>query len=432
MNIKTAENQLIEAKHLLEQARDLLSAENVSDEQRAEATSLRDRATKMKRDASLMSEIDREAKSMIRIETDSAREPIVPSDGFKSMGEWLEAAVEAKSGGQRDPRLQWMARDPEDVALDQARGKKALSGTAGATGGFLMPETFVAQMQAVMINSGLVMPRVTRIPMSSRTVVLPVLDHTQNLAAGRPRQFGGVIAFYQNEGDSSEESEPKFKEHTLTAHELTVYTEASNSLLADSGISLEAFMLSEMGLIGALNWTVEYEVFQGTGVGQPRGIIGAPVTISINRESANLVQYDDLADMDAAVIPSARLAWFASISVKKQLRTLQDPEGHYIWADAREGFPATLLGYPIFFTDKQPALGDTGDIVLGDFSYYLFGDRQAPTLDVSVEANFRRNRTAYRLIHRHDGGPWMTAPLTLSDGETVVSPFVQLDTSSAS
>lgn len=431
MNIKTAERQLAEAKGLLEQARTLLSGESVTEEQRSEALSLRERATKMRQDADLLGAIDREAKGLITAEQEKASEATAqdrPGE-FKRFGEFVEAVVEAKSGGARDPRLKWVARDPEDLAVDQARGKgvKALSGTAGATGGFLMPETFVSDLQVAMMEGSQVLPRVTMIPMGSRTVTLPVLDYTQSLPEGEPRQFGGVQAFYQNEGAESEDSEPKFREHTLTAHEMTVYTEASNSLLADSGISLEAFLNSGMGMLGALNWKTEYKFFRGTGTGQPLGILNAPCTIAVEREASNDVKYLDLARMDEAALPSTRLAWYATINLKAVLRTLKDDEGNLIWGEAANGMPATLLGYPIFFTDKLPRKGTTGDIALADWSYYLFGDRQSPTLDVSTEVNFRRNRTAYRLIHRHDGGPWMNAPMTLADTVTQVSPFVVLD-----
>ncbi|MCK6580351.1 MAG: phage major capsid protein [Anaerolineae bacterium] len=428
MNIKTAEKQLVEAKRLLEQARDLLSQETVTDEQRAEATALRERAMKMRSDADLLHSIESATKNLVVAETEE-KNAEKPAGQWGDFGDYVGAILEAKAGGQRDPRLFWVPRDSEDIKMDQqqSRARKALSGATGATGGFLMPEQFLPAMQQAMLTQSTVMPRVTRIPMAARTVNLPVVDYTQTLPEGEPRQFGGVQAFYQNEGDESEDSEPKFREHTLTAHELAIYTEANNSLLADAGVSLEAFLNSSMGMGGALTWKIEYKLFRGTGVGQPLGIVNAPCTIAVAREAANLVEYLDLARMDENALPSSGLAWWASISLKSQLRMLKDDANNNIWAEAAAGLPATLLGYPIYFTDKLPRIGSKGDIVLADWSYYLFGDRQAATLDVSAEASFRRNRTAFRLIHRHDGSPWMNAPMTLADTLTEVSPFVVLD-----
>ncbi|MDZ4768368.1 MAG: phage major capsid protein [Chloroflexota bacterium] len=423
MNVKTAWEQVAEAKRLLEQARDLLTKDVVSDTDRSDAAVLREQATKLRSDAEALALIEREAKAMPKpIEGKMARADV--ADDFETFGEFIVAAREAKATGRSDPRLKYMARDADEVGASQ---RKALSGTAGASGGFLMPERWIAELNSVMLETSTVLPRVTTIPMSTRTVSLPVVDYARALPEGEPRQFGGVQAYYQDEGVESVESEPRFREHTLTAHELAVYTEANNSLLADSAVSLEAFLASGMGMQGALMWKIEHKIFNGNGVGQPLGILNAPATIAVPRELTGEVDYLDLARMDEKTLPSGKLAWFASISMKTRLRTLKDDANQLIWASAGSGLPATLLGYPIYFTEHLPRIGGRGDIVLADMSYYLFGDRQAATLDVSTEANFRRNRTGYRMIHRHDGSSWMNAPITLSDTVTQVSPFVVLD-----
>lgn len=414
---------------MLRKASEILGEENLTDERRQEAASLREQARKIKGDADLLREIESEAQGMINTAAAAAEAETKAGagmgGGFATFGEFLEAVVETKASGRLDSRLSHFVDTNDDVD-QQKRGRKALAGTSGAAGGFLIPEQFIAQLQSVILQSSDVLARTTRMPMSSRTLTLPVVDYNQSLPAGVPPMFGGTQAFYDDEGAILEESEPKFREFTLTAHELTVYTEANNSLLADSAISLEAFLNSNMGMLGALMWKIEYSIFRGNGTGMPKGVLNSAAAITINRETDDSVEYIDLALMDEAAFPSARLAWYASISLKSKLRTLKDENGNYIWAEARDGLPATLLGYPVFFTDKLPRIGTTGDLVLADMGYYMFGDRQAATLDASAEANFRRNRTAYRLIHRHDGAPWMNAPLTLADTVTQVSPFILL------
>jgi len=428
MNAKNAETQLIEAQHLLKQAGDLLRQDDVSDDDRARAADLRDRAKRMKTNADLMRQIETEAKGALVAEVAAAQarqtEWQAAAEGkFRSFGEFISALVRMKKSGTIDPRIGGMFTDGDD-----ARQQKALSGEEGALGGFLIPEQFIPNLQTVMVEGSTALARVTRLPMSTRTVTFPVIDYTQSLPAGEPRQFGGVQAFYENESAELEESEPKFRDFTLTAHELTVYTEANNSLLADAALSLEAFLNSDMGMIGAARWKTDYKILRGTGVGQPLGILNAGATLSVPRGTANTVTFTDLANMEEAAIPSSRLEWRAHITLKAKLRDLRDTADRLLWTEARDGFPATLLGYPIEFTEKLPNLGTRGDLLLADFSYYLYGDRQAPTLNVSDQANFRRNRMAYRLILRHDGRPWMNAPLTLSDAQTQVSPFVVLGT----
>lgn len=429
MNSKRAHEQLLEAQKLLGDAQDLLRKENVTDADRAAAADLRERALKMKRDAELMHQIEQDAKVMIaeaeeRAEqTDREAKRAAPSE-FKTFGEFVVAVQKAKAGGRIDPRLM-LHDDPEDDVARQQR--KALSGEEGATGGFLIPGEYRSDFQTVMVSRSVALNRVQRLPMTSRTLTLPVMDYNQSLPVGVPRQFGGVQVFYDSEGADMEESEPKFRDHTLTAHEVTAYTETNNSMLADSAVSLEAFLQSDMGLIGALAWKIDWSIFRGTGVGQPLGILNSPVALPAARATDDTVSYADVVGMDDLALPSPNLVWYASISLKGQLRNLKDDAGNLIWASARDGLPATLLGYPIFFTDILPKLGTAGDLVLADMSKYLFGDRQAVTLDASTHVKFKRNRTAYRLIHRHDGGPWMNAALTLADTETEISPFVYLD-----
>ena len=100
----------------------------------------------------------------------------------------------------------------------------------------------------------------------------------------------------------------------------------------------------------------------------------------------------------------------------------------YVWIDnAREGVPMTLFGYPIYFTENCPTLGQRGDLILADWSKYVIGLRQDVTVDASMHYAFVDDVTTWRAVSRIDGRPWLSAPLTLRDGTTEVSPFVVLD-----
>ena len=94
--------------------------------------------------------------------------------------------------------------------------------------------------------------------------------------------------------------------------------------------------------------------------------------------------------------------------------------------DATKGAPSTLLGYPVRFTEKNPRIGTVGDVLLIDPLYYLIGDRQATTVESTQFDMWRYDQTSWRVVHRVDGQPWLSAPLTYQDGTTQVSPFVML------
>jgi HK97 family phage major capsid protein len=89
----------------------------------------------------------------------------------------------------------------------------------------------------------------------------------------------------------------------------------------------------------------------------------------------------------------------------------------------------TLLGLPIVVSEKARAVGTAGDINLVDFGFYLFGDRQAMSARQSEDFRFQNDVTAFRVIERVDGRPWLASAITPQNGGATLSPFVQLTTS---
>ena len=135
MNLKSAENQLLEAQSLLRKATDILGEDDVTDARRAEAASLRERARKFKGDADLMRQIESEAKGLLAAEIAHGRHQDRAGFGhFGTFGEFLEAVVETKATGRMDSRLHRFTESDEDGA--PRRSRKAIAGTSGAAGAF--------------------------------------------------------------------------------------------------------------------------------------------------------------------------------------------------------------------------------------------------------------------------------------------------------
>ena len=172
----------------------------------------------------------------------------------------------------------------------------------------------------------------------------------------------------------------------------------------------------------------DYAFLRGTGAGQPLGVINAGATITVARQAvATPIQYVDLVNMLEEFLPSARGVWCITQGALSNMMTIQDPEGHYIWQpNAREGVPQTIFGIPVYFTEKLPTIGNAGDVLLADFRYYLLGDRQATTIESTKFDYWRYDQTSWRVVHRVDGRPWLSSPLTLVDGTETISPFVIL------
>jgi HK97 family phage major capsid protein len=329
---------------------------------------------------------------------------------------------------QRDPRLQpFKEKSPKRGKMEEKQMVEAV----GASGGFLVPTEFLAQLQAVMGEQSIVRNRATIIRMRRRALQIPVLDQTATGTAGVPAWFGGMQAYWVAEATAKTLTEATFRQIELVAHKLIMYTRASDELLDDSAISLSDFLMGPMGFAGCITWMEDYAFLRGTGAGQPLGVITAVnrPTIVVARAVAGAIGIADLANMMMNFLPSGRGVWVISQSAMASMIQLAGPAGNpaYWWQPSgRDGVPGVLLGLPVIWSEKSPALGSQGDVLLADFNYYLVGDRQATTIESTEYDYWRYDQTSWRAVHRVDGQPWLSAPLTYQDQATTVSPFVIL------
>jgi HK97 family phage major capsid protein len=153
-------------------------------------------------------------------------------------------------------------------------------------------------------------------------------------------------------------------------------------------------------------------------------------TIVVPRAVALQISIEDIFDMVTA-FQGRRPVWIAHQSTMRQILGLNGPaasgDPHYVWiGNGRDQQPTTLMGYPVLFVENAEVLGTMGDIGLYDLTKYLIGDRQMVTLDASKHYQFKYDLTSWRAVHRVDGRPWLSAPITYRDGVTTVSPFVIL------
>jgi HK97 family phage major capsid protein len=175
----------------------------------------------------------------------------------------------------------------------------------------------------------------------------------------------------------------------------------------------------------------------GTGVGEPLGFLGAgnPAAISVATEAGQAIDtilYENIVHMYARMLPSSlnKAVWLISPDTIPELYTMAlsvGTGGNSVFvANASGPGPQTLFGRPIIITEKAGKLGDLGDINFVDLSYYLLGDRQSMSASSSTDYKFGNDQTAFRIIQRVDGRPWMQSALTPKNGGNTLSPFVSL------
>lgn len=354
---------------------------------------------------------------------------------------------EAREGARRFRRARVGDVDPEYCLCDflarvragDRRGlekvyKAALSEDYGSVGGYLLPVELSTQLYDVIAEKALVRPRARVVPMGRLTTTVPVPDYATLQSSGTSPFFGGMKFTWTQTGTESTrtltETEPAWRGVELTAHELAGYLLASNDLLNDAAPGTEAFL---RGLIGAAAAAAEDTAFLvGTGTGQPLGMQTCAAALSVTRATATDFKPADAVAMAGKLLPSSwgRSIWAVHPLVLPKLMVFSAPTYQANEPDTPgPGAPVGyLLQHPVFVTERVPALGTAGDVILCDPTLYLVGDRRAAAVEVSAHepSAFLRNQSAIRLVHRVGGQPALSASVRLADASTVVSPYVYL------
>jgi len=310
--------------------------------------------------------------------------------------------------------------------------QNAMSSIKPSDGGFLIPEILRAELLRVALERAIVRSRARVIPMDSLTVPFPTVDSTSNVSS----VFGGVVGYWTEEGATLTESRPRFGRVELRAQKLVLYTEVPNELIRDSQPSMEAF-IGEI-FPEALAWFEDVAFFIGKGVGEPLGFLNAPAAINITRTgSGQNIDWPDIANMYSRMLPQSldRAVWIVSPDSIPNLLTMPFAVGGTTtpmllggagFSSGNDSQPLTILGCPVIVSEKAAATGVTGDINFVDFGFYLVGDRQAMSARQSEDFRFNQDVTAFRVIERVDGRPWLMSPITPQNGGATLSPFVKL------
>lgn len=418
---------------LLKDAETILTKTDATPEERGQAYKMVEESKGLVKDIEALLQIKEagEAIAAKAITAGGSSKPEPQATGFKTLGELLAEIHAVKHQGKPNRRLK-MFRDNSEPAEPQTgengwpETKQAVE-NSGAAGGFLVPtETGTTLLQWEDTGDNMIAEsRATKIPMKRRSITFPVLHQTAT-TVGVPHWWGGVQAAWTEEASYKTETEPTFDQVELVAHKLVCYSEASDELLEDSIVSLEAILRAAFG--GATSWERQNAFINGTGAGMPMGIIGAAATIAVAPQAVNALAVQDFTTM-LMNFQGRNPIWMMSRRWMDQLLRLNGPVGNpeYVFIpNAREGAPATLFGFPVYYVEQMPLPGQDGSVLLVDWSKYLIGDRTSITIDSTKAYRFRYDLTSWRCVSRVDGQPWLRAPLTYSDGTTHVSPFVKL------
>lgn len=328
-------------------------------------------------------------------------------------------------------RAAWHLNTNVEDRAKMDRIRNAYSSVVPAEGGFLVPETLRSQLLQIALESSVVRSRATVVPMEAPRVPFPMIDSTTNSGS----VFGGMIGYWGEESATLTDSAARFGRATLDAKKLTGFAAVPNELLQDSLISFAA--LIESLWPQALAFFEDVAFMTGSGAGEPLGCLGAgnPAALEVAAEAGQPVDtivYENIIKMYARMLPSSlsKAIWVCSPETLPELFSMAlsvGTGGGPVYVNNAVGSaPVTIFGRPLVVTEKAGQLGDRGDIAFVDLSYYLVGDRQTMSASSSMDYRFGQDQTAFRIIQRVDGRPWLSTPITPQNGGDTLSPFVEL------
>lgn len=296
-------------------------------------------------------------------------------------------------------------------------------------GGYSVPTEYAAWLVDKSLEAEIVRPRATVWQMASKYRKVPAWAGSSHVDGyGGLQLFGGFVPVWMDEASLQADQLAALRQVELEAHKLGLYTSVSSELEAD-GLDFDAQLSN--AIIKAIGFTLDYYFLQGTGgeAGQPLGVLNDPALITVTRDTAESVVYDDIVNMISRLHPVAanNAIWIANHGCMPSLLTMVDAGNHLVWQpNARDGAPGNLLGYPLIRTEKLPALGCTGDLLLVDLSHYAVGIRETMTLERSNAPGWHQDLQSYRCLMRVDGQGTWDEPITPLEGAATLSWAVAL------
>ncbi len=348
--------------------------------------------------------------------------------GFPNLGEFaLSVRAASRQGGTIDPRLVMNA-----PTTYSSEGQ-------GADGGYAVPPDFRTDIWSKVTGEDSLFSRTDQNPTSKNSIVLPADETTPWDASG------GIQAYFEQEAGQLTQSKVALKEKQIRLNKLTALIPVTEELFEDAP-GLDAYLRKKVA--EKFDFKLNLKIVQGTGAGEPLGILNAASLVSVAKETSpaqgadTLIAENIIKMWSRLYAPCRRNAvWLVNQDIEPQLHQMviriTNAAGNeyvggvpvYIPANGLSDSPySTLMGRPVIPTQACETLGDKGDIILVDLKQYLTAYKTGGLRsDVSMHLWFDYDVLAYRFILRIAGQPWWAAYITPRDSSNYLSWAVTLD-----
>jgi HK97 family phage major capsid protein len=310
------------------------------------------------------------------------------------------------------------SRRGDSKAMQRLEDAKAMREGTDSAGGYLVTPELARELIEI---------RLDRTPMRGLIPSLAVSSDKLQFV----EQTGGLTA-----GWVAELAEKPSADMTFGQIEVSVFTAAglavaSNQLLQDAGkqsngvsVSIDQLIVRELAKRLAI--LEEIAILNGSGTGQPQGILGTSgvgtaggaltstaIVDLLDKVVDGIVQVQDLFKADPSHIVMHPRTWARIIKA----REASAPSTYLVGSgstafgrrandsapglrNGRQGLVGELFGYPVIATANMPTNLGAGTnesrVIVGAFDEALILDRQGVTVDTSEHVYFTSNQTVFR------------------------------------
>jgi HK97 family phage major capsid protein len=320
-------------------------------------------------------------------------------------GQVVARFIRALAAAKGDPQraAQWAQKQWGDDVV-----AKALAAGDAAAGGFLIPDTYSADIIELLRARAVVRSlNPLQVPMPMGTLTLPKIT-------------GGVTASYVGENKNISTGQPTFGVLRLTYRKLAALVPVSNDLLRYNAYGVDAIVRDD--LVSGIATREDIAFIRDDGSqNTPKGlrywapagnVINGNPTINLANVSTDLAKL--ILQLMNANVRMLRPAWFFAPRSLMYLMTVRDANGNFAFRE--ELLSGKLWNFPYGTTTQIPVnLGggaDESEVYLVDMADVVIGDATSIIIDASTEAAY------------HDGANVVAA---FSQDQTVVRAIVQHD-----
>ena len=343
---------------------------------------------------------------------------------FHNFGEQLRAVYDLEMNQENVRGIQYL-HQLNAVAIGAGE-------SIGADGGFLVQTDFTSEILRIMHSTGEILGRISNTPVSGNRLLIPTIDETSGATGSR---FGAVRGYWVGEGTAPTPSQPKFSSIEWVLKKIVALGYATDEILEDT--TAMASIFSE-AFGHELRWLAENAIINGSGAGEPLGILNSDALITVSKETGQVaatIVHENISAMWTRMWAPSRMnaVWFYNQDIEPQLDVMSIPAGTAALEPKvvtyNEAGVMRIKGRPAVPIEYAAALGTVGDLILADLSQYRTIDKGGVSQDSSIHVRFLQAETAFRAQYRLDGKPIWKSAFTPANGASK-SPCVTLATRS--